>query len=248
MPNHPTPPVSLQLWSLRDEIKADFARTVASVAKIGYPAVELAGYGNLDAPGAKAALDAAGLKVSGMHIGAPDLRSNLSQIVSDALLLETHYVVVAWWPPDQFVSVAACQKIGEILNGFGETLRAFGLQLAFHNHAAEFKLVAGRPVFEWILGAAEPRNLQAEVDMYWAHVGGYSPVKFLLEQGRRVPLIHLKDEKELGQGPVDYPAIFAAVEAAGAVEWYVVEQEDYSHPPIESVRLDFEQLRRWGRV
>jgi hypothetical protein len=27
-----------------------------------------------------------------------------------------------------------------------------------------------------------------------------------------------------------------------------VEQEDYNHPPIESVRLDFEQLRRWGRV
>jgi sugar phosphate isomerase/epimerase len=84
--------------------------------------------------------------------------------------------------------------------------------------------------------------------MYWAHVGGYSPVKFLLEQGRRVPLIHLKDEKELGLGPVDYPAIFAAAEAAGAVEWYVVEQEDYNHPPIESIRLDFEQLRRWGRA
>jgi sugar phosphate isomerase/epimerase len=246
MPNHSTPPVSLQLWSLRDEIKADFTRTVATVAKIGYPAVELAGYGNLEARGAKAALDAAGLKVSGMHVGPPDLRSNLSQIVSDALLLETRHVVVAWWPADQFVSVAACQKIGEILNGYGETLRAFGLQLAFHNHATEFKLLEGRPAFEWVLGAAEPRNLQAEVDMYWVHVAGYSPVRFLQEQGRRVPLIHLKDQKELGRGPVDYPAIFAAAEAVGAVEWYVVEQEEYNHPPIESVRLDFEQLQRWG--
>jgi hypothetical protein len=30
------------------------------------------------------------------------------------------------------------------------------------------------------------------------------------------------------------------------VDWYVVEQEEYNHPPIESVRLDFEQLQRWG--
>ena len=64
-------PVALQLWSVRDDVKRDFAATVAAVAKIGYAGVELAGYGNLDAKGAKAALDAAGLKVAGMHVGLP---------------------------------------------------------------------------------------------------------------------------------------------------------------------------------
>ena len=52
-------PVALQLWSVREDAKRDFAATAAAVAGIGYAGVELAGYGNLDAKGAKAALDAA---------------------------------------------------------------------------------------------------------------------------------------------------------------------------------------------
>ena len=63
-------PLSLQLYSVRGDTGTDFAGTVAAVAKMGYTGVELAGYGNLDAKGAKAALDAAGLKVSGMHMPA----------------------------------------------------------------------------------------------------------------------------------------------------------------------------------
>ncbi len=47
-------PVALQLWSVREDAKRDFAATVAEVARIGYAGVELAGYGNLDAQGAKA--------------------------------------------------------------------------------------------------------------------------------------------------------------------------------------------------
>ena len=56
-------PVSLQLWSVRDATAADFAGTVAQVARMGYDGVELAGYGNLDAAAAAAAVKAAGLRV-----------------------------------------------------------------------------------------------------------------------------------------------------------------------------------------
>jgi len=50
--------------------------------------------------------------------------------------LKSPYLILAWLPTERFASVAACQKIGELLNAYGETLRAFGLQLAYHNHAA----------------------------------------------------------------------------------------------------------------
>lgn len=36
--------------------------------------------------------------------------------------------------------------------------------------------------------------------------------------------------------------------AIGAVEWFIVEQEKYNHPPLEAGRLCHDQLRRWGRV
>ena len=64
----------------------------------------------------------------------------------------------------------------------------------------------------------------------------------------RVPLVHLKDETELGSGPVDFAAIFAAMDEIGAAEWQIVEQEKYNFPPLESARRCFAQLRAWGRA
>jgi sugar phosphate isomerase/epimerase len=242
------PRVSLQLWSVRDDMRRDFAATVAEVARIGYAGVELAGYGNLDVRGVKAALDAAKLVVSGMHVGRQALTENLAGVIGEAKLLGARDVICPSWPKEEFTDRAACERIGEQLDHFGAMLRAQGLRFSFHNHAAEMALHEGRTVFDWMLGAAQPRNLAAEPDVYWVHVGGQSPEKFLRAHGARCPLIHLKDETELGLGPVHFPAVFAAAESVGAAEWYVVEQEKYTRSPLESVRACFEQLRRWGKA
>ncbi len=42
--------------------------------------------------------------------------------------------------------------------------------------------------------------------------------------------------------------MFAALEAIGAVEWYVVEVEQYNFAPLESVRRSLAQLRQWGKA
>ncbi|HXQ79980.1 MAG TPA: sugar phosphate isomerase/epimerase [Opitutaceae bacterium] len=241
-------PVALQLYSVREEVKRDFAAAAAEVANIGYSGVELAGYGNLDAKGAKAALDAAGLEAAGMHVGYAAVRSDPGAVISDALLLGTRNVVCSWWPPGHFVSASACERIGEQLGEVGEALRPFGIRFGFHNHDSEFRIFNKRPALDWILGAAEPRNLFAEVDVFWAHAAGYPPSRFIREQGARIPLLHLKDAKELGQGPVDFAKVFDAADSVGAVDWFIVEQEEYSHAPIKSVRLCFEQMKAWGRA
>jgi sugar phosphate isomerase/epimerase len=241
-------PVALQLWSVRDDMKRDFAATVAAVSEIGYDGVELAGYGNLDAKGAKEAIDAAGLKVAGMHVSYPTLSTDLTTVISDALLFGTKNVTCSWWPPAHYLSAAACQRIGEQLGKVGEALRPFGIRFGFHNHDSEFKIFDGRPAFDWILGATEPRNLFAELDVYWVHFAGYSSAKFIRDHGARIPLLHLKDAKELGQGPVDFGAIFEASDSVGAAEWYIIEQEQYSHAPIKSVRLCYQQMKAWGRA
>lgn len=241
-------PVALQLWSIREDVARDFAAAAGAVAEIGYQGVELAGYGNLDVKGAKAALDAAGLKVAGMHVSFASLKNDTQTVIGDALALGAGHVACSFWPPAQFVSASACERIGEQLAEVGRSLRPFGIRFGFHNHASEFKIFEGRPAMDWILGAAEPRDLFAEVDVYWVQFAGYSPGKFLRDQGSRIPLVHLKDKRELGQGPVNFDEVFAACDSVGAVEWYIVEQEEYSHAPIQSVRLCHEQMKAWGRA
>ena len=241
-------PVALQLWSVKDEVQRDFAGAVAEVARIGYAGVELAGYGKLDAKGAKAALDAAGLKVAGMHVSFEALKNGLNAVIGDALQLGAKHVACSWWPPAHFVSRAVAEQIGERLGAVGAMFRPYGIHFGFHNHGTEFRIFDGRPAFEWILGAAEPRNLFAEADVFWIHDAGYSPAKFLRDHGARVPLIHLKDAKELGAGPVNFEEIFAATDAVGALEWFIVEQEHFSHSPMKSVGICLEQMKAWGRA
>ena len=241
-------PVSLQTYSVREDMRTDFTRTLAEIGKIGYAGVELANYREFDAKALRSAIDDAGLKVSAISLSYAEIRADLNAVVSDTLHFQTKHVMCPWWPWTHYLSGAACQNVGERLADVGAVLREFGIRFSFHNHAREFQVVEGRTVFDWILSAAAPRDLAAEPDVFWIHQGGYSPAKFLREQGTRCPLIHLKDEQELGLGPVNFAEVFAAAEEIGAVEWYVVEQEKYNHAPLHSVRLCFEQMKRWGKA
>lgn len=241
-------PVALQLWSLRDRVKTDFAATVAEVAKIGYTGVETAGFGNLDAEGAAAAIKDVGLKVAGMHVGIAALRADLRSCINHAHLLGAKHVTCPGWPREDYHSAESCQKIGRELAIIGQSFRDENIQFAFHNHAAELAIVEGRRVFDWMLDAAAPRDLGCQADVYWVQVGGKDPAQFIREQGRRIRTLHLKDQAEIGGGPVDFKSVFDAVDSIGAVEWNIVEVEEYNHDPLESCRLSFEQLRAWGRA
>ena len=248
-----TPPVSLQLWSVRNEMNKDFAAAVKAVAEIRYPYVETAGYGNTDAEGARKAIDAAGLKVSGMHVAISRLRDELDAVVAEARAFGTSHVTCPGWPKEDYATVAGCIKVGEELNQIGARLREEGFKFSFHNHYAEFALVDGRYVFDWMLDAAEPRNLGCQLDIYWAFRPGADPVQFIREHGRRVTTLHFKDgdrerQNELGRGEVDYKKILEVSEAIGACDFYIVEQEEYNVEPMESVRICFEQLVAWGRA
>jgi sugar phosphate isomerase/epimerase len=242
------PPTSLQLWSVRDDAARDFAATVQAVADIGYTGVETAGFGNLEAAEAARAIKDAGLAVSGMHIGIQRLRNAFNEVVDEALLCGTRDIICPFWAAAHFQSAQACRTIGTELNEIGARLRGMGFRFHYHNHAHEITLHENRPGIDWLMDAASPENLCFESDVYWVHAGGQDPAKMIRDYGRRIRLLHIKDEMEIGSGPVDFPAVFAAADSVGAAEWYVIEVEKYNHAPLESVRLSFEQMKAWGRA
>jgi sugar phosphate isomerase/epimerase len=244
----PQPQISLQLWSLREDTTIDFASTIKAVAEMGYRGVETAGWGNLDAEAGAAAIKDAGLKVSGMHVSILALRTEFNRVVDEALLCDTKHIICPFWPKTHYRTADACRQIGQDLNEIGSRLRKLGFQFHFHNHDGEIAEVEGRRVFDWMLDAAAPENLGCEADVYWLKVGGKDPATFIREQGRRISLLHLKDEKEIGTGPVDFASVFTAAESVDSIEWYVIEVEQYNHPPLESVRLSLQQIRDWGKA
>jgi len=241
-------PVSVQLWSVREHIAKDFAGTVAKLAGFGFQGVETAGYGNLDAAGAAAALKATGLQCSGMHVGIDALRGNLTNLAVDAHRLGSRHIICPWMPKELFANAGSAAEFGRELGAIGARLRGYGLHLHYHNHDGELATDLGQSAFEHLLDAAPPAHLGAEVDVYWVKFAGHDPAHFLRRLGTRCRLVHLKDSHELGTGPVDFPALFAAIDSVGAAEWQIIEVEHYNHDPLESVRLSLEQLKKWGRA
>jgi sugar phosphate isomerase/epimerase len=48
----------------------------------------------------------------------------------------------------------------------------------------------------------------------------------------------------LGADELDWPAIMKASETIGGVEWYIIEYERENVPPLESLKANFDSLKK----
>lgn len=245
-------PISLQLWTLNENTGKDFAGTVKEVAQIGYKAVELAGTGNLKPAEAAKALDDAGLKVSGMHVGWDWFTVKFDELVENAKRFKTTELILPGVDSKRYASKEACLQFGAECNEVGAKVRAAGFHMSYHNHDKEFAIFDGRPGLEWILEAAEPQNLSSQVDLFWVAVSGQDPLRALHRLGTRARSLHVKDgvgrkQSDLGQGNVDFPAIFKFAEANDLAAWYIVEQEEFAGSRMDSVRAAYAYLKGLGK-
>lgn len=130
----------------------------------------------------------------------------------------------------------------EFLEACAERFGAEGIPFAYHNHAHEFADAGnGETLFDVLLHNTS--KLGAELDVFWAAYAGVDPLAFIQTYAGRVPLLHFKEfgaenaNVELGRGCLDFAALARAGLAQGTRE-LIVEQEQYTMPPEESIRVD----------
>jgi sugar phosphate isomerase/epimerase len=248
------PVVSVQLYTLRDMIASDMAGTLRELAAIGYSYVETAGYGNLNVHEMRAALRENNLKVSGILVSIEAMQEDLQLIIDEAHLLETRYVtcpylVEEWRNKEGYLTLA--KTFSEI----GARLHDAGLQLCYHNHAFEFERYDEQYGLDLLFENSDPQFLQAEIDTYWVQSAGLDPADYIRKYSGRVPLLHIKDmaadeEKsfaEIGTGILHWDEIFAAAEASG-VGAYVIEQDICPGDPLDSLRISYANLKKFGKI
>src|SRR4051812_47945481 len=94
------PSLGVQLYSVRKDCTKDLPGTLNAVGKMGYKAVEFAGYYGRDAKTLRKLLDEAGLKCCGSHIHIPDLTgAELEKTVEFNKTLGNPNLMVASMPP-----------------------------------------------------------------------------------------------------------------------------------------------------
>ena len=239
--------VALQLYTVRDETKRDFAGTLRRVAQIGYSGVEFAGYGNLSSQEMSALLAETGLRAASTHLGLDALQdSQLDAAMRYCQDIDCFFIVLPWLA-NEWRTREGIQALAARLNAIGQRCREHGITFAYHNHDFEFARDDGAYLLDYLLQATDPSLVKIELDVYWAAYAGVDPVSYLQTLADRVVLIHLKDMAadrsmtEVGKGLLDMRSICAFAQARGL--WGIVEHDHPHIPSLESARISWEYFR-----
>jgi sugar phosphate isomerase/epimerase len=135
-----------------------------------------------------------------------------------------------------------------------------GMQFAFHNHNSEFQTYGGMTGIATLMKHTDPHLVQWQMDCYWVAQAGQSPVTMLHRYPGRITLLHLKDRKagaatslqtgpqsrhftEVGNGTLDWKKILPLAEKEG-VRYMFVEQDTTERPPLESLKISYDNLQK----
>jgi sugar phosphate isomerase/epimerase len=228
--------IALQLYTVRALAATDLPGTLRAVAAAGYRAVELAGLPPT-APGELGRLlREAGLQAIAAHEGIEALRADLAAVADRLAEVGCHRVIVPWIPEENRRTTEDVRRFAAELGGVSRSLADRGIRLGYHNHAFEFETLDGTTVWDVLL-AELPSEVEIELDVFWAAVGGRDPAAEIRAHADRVRLLHMKDraagpdlhDAPAGEGTLRFPEIVAAGREAG-VECYVVEQDEPRRP------------------
>ncbi|HCU10581.1 MAG TPA: sugar phosphate isomerase/epimerase [Gemmatimonadetes bacterium] len=240
--------VGLQLYTVRDLMKADLPGTLRKVAQIGYKEVEFAGYFGRSPTQIRALLKQNGLTSPSSHIGLDILEKDSVRAFADAKAIGHQWVTMPYIPEERRKTVDDWNKIIDLLNQLGPQAKAEGLRLAYHNHDFEIRPVDGVRPLDMMLSKTDPALVDFEMDLYWVVFGGGDPLDFFNRYPKRFALVHVKDSAgppdnkmvDVGKGTIDFPKIFAQSDKAGIKHYFV--EHDQPADPIATIRNSYKYL------
>ena len=264
-------PIALQLFSVRDDMAADFEGTLKKVKALGYDGVEFAGLFGKSAAEVKKLCEENGLIPISAHIPLVDM-------IKDVNILDTYaeigckFAVIPYLNEEYRPGNGRFEEIIEIAKKIGEKANSLGMKLAYHNHDFEFVKIDGEYALDILYREVPADILQPQLDSCWVNIGGEDPAEYIRKYSGRMGILHLKDfvggksdnmyaligideneEKDtqgkfefrpVGKGVQNFPEILKAADEAG-IEWVVVEQDSPSMglTPMECAETSIKYLK-----
>jgi sugar phosphate isomerase/epimerase len=227
--------VGLELYSVRNAMKADPERTLAAVRAMGYDDVELLwSFDNFGrSPGqVHATLKREGLKAPSGHIAPEALLTDWEGSLASAKLVGHQYLIVPSLPEETRTSLDAWRRWADRFNAAGDLARRAGMWLAFHNEPEHMKPITGTIPYDLFMERTDPSRVRLQLDFGNMEIGGGKPMLYLQQHYDRYWTFHIKDvgdggthDTELGSGHTNLRALLAAIPDVQKKPCYV-EQEN----------------------
>ncbi len=265
--------LGLQLYSVRDDMKADPLGTLKQIASIGYQNVEHANYVDRKFYGHAAGefkkiLADMGLKMPSGHTvlkkehwdeSKKDFTDAWKYTVEDAATAGQQYVISPWLDESIYQTEDSLKRFMEVFNKSGELCKKAGMKFGYHNHHFEFaKKVGDKVLYDLILDNTDKNLVAQQLDTGNLFNAGVKAIDIVKKFPGRFELMHVKDEiassgkdekfesTVLGKGIAQVKEVIDLGQAAGTKQ-FIIEQEAYQgKKPIDCAKEDFEIMKKWG--
>ncbi|NLR80914.1 TIM barrel protein [Chitinophaga eiseniae] len=270
------PVLSIQLYSIREDMKKDPAGTLKQLAAMGYKYVEHAGYSNrkfygYSATEFKKRLSDLGLSMPSGHTvmrkdhwdtAKKDFTDEWKYTVEDAATVGQHFVISPWLDESLRKNYDDFKAYMDVFNKSGALCKRSGMKFGYHNHDFEFsQQLNGQKIFDLILTSTDPTLVAQQLDignMY--HAGGIA-LDIIKKYPGRFELMHVKDEIKsakgemgssyestvLGKGVIPVKEVIDLGKKSGGTRYFIIEQESYQgQAPLDAVKEDLQVMKKWG--
>ncbi|KAF0240797.1 MAG: Xylose isomerase domain-containing protein TIM, partial [Chitinophagaceae bacterium] len=199
----------IQLYSVRDEMKANPVDTLKAIANMGYQYVEHANYINRKFYGYSAAdfkkllADHGLTMLSGHTVMGPshwdankkDFSDSWKYTVEDAAIVGQELVISPWLDDSLRKTADDLKRYMEIFNLSGKLCNKWGMRFGYHNHNFEFTQKLGNEtVYEIILNNTDPTLVTQQLDFGNLYGTGADALAIVKNNPGRFVSMHVKDE------------------------------------------------------
>ncbi|GAB3906759.1 myo-inosose-2 dehydratase [Larkinella knui] len=153
------------------------------------------------------------------------------------------------------------KKLASVMNEIGRQTADMGVQATYHNHMKQWGETPEE--VDILVHEMNPKYVKLLLDIAHYKQGGGDPAKAVVQYKDVLHTLHLKDTKsplpekpddpkaykfvELGQGNVDVPAVFAALDKIKFKGWGVVELDGVPDPnktPLQCAQINKEYITK----
>ncbi|MDP4223062.1 MAG: sugar phosphate isomerase/epimerase [Bacteroidota bacterium] len=265
--------VGIQLYSVRDDMKADPKGSLKKIAAMGYKVVEHAGYEDGKFYGYspsdfKKILQDLSLEMYSGHVdfgmqawdaSRKDFNDSWKRTVEDAAYMGQKFVITPELDDNAQKDYDTLMKVIDLWNHAGQLCQKYQMKFGYHDDFNEDAVLNGMKIYDIIMKYSDPRLTMQQFDIANLYnAAGTNPMDILKKYPGRFESLHVKDllkekNKEnrhdstiLGKGVLDVKDVLSLATKNGA--WLlIIEQEAYQNEsPMDCARDDFAAMKKWG--